>query len=48
VFDFRNLLHRDGTVYNTVTPEELTKQPEVRVCGVCLCAYLYVYRDGST
>jgi hypothetical protein len=32
VFDFRNLLHRDGTVYNTVTPEELTKQPEVRVC----------------
>eukprot|EP00983_Pelagomonas_calceolata_P111062 1159742-Pelagomonas_calceolata.AAC.5 len=28
-FDFRGLLHRDGTVYNAVTPEELTKQPEV-------------------
>ena len=32
-FDFRGLLHRDGTVFNAVTPEELSQQPEVCACS---------------
>eukprot|EP00200_Dunaliella_tertiolecta_P003897 CAMPEP_0202345932 /NCGR_PEP_ID=MMETSP1126-20121109/4947_1 /ASSEMBLY_ACC=CAM_ASM_000457 /TAXON_ID=3047 /ORGANISM="Dunaliella tertiolecta, Strain CCMP1320" /LENGTH=729 /DNA_ID=CAMNT_0048937283 /DNA_START=35 /DNA_END=2224 /DNA_ORIENTATION=+ len=48
-FDFRGLLHRDGTVYNAVTPEELTKQPELTYHKLgCKLAVGMPFKDVAT